>query len=143
MHSGQMFFVRICEVMKTYAVFEQLLEKRGAKIADVVRATGISFSTFADWKNGRIKQPKYERLRMIAEYFDVPVEYLLTGKMPPKESDSGKQYAFSDRAAAYAEMLTRHADLQRLVELAQDADPADVRLVTAVLERMVRNATAK
>lgn len=86
--------------MKTYAVFEQLLEKRGAKIADVVRATGISFSTFADWKNGRISQPKYERLRMIADYFDVPVEYLLTGKMPLKESDSGKQYAsyYTNRA---------------------------------------------
>lgn len=135
--------MRICEVMKTYAVFEQLLEKRGAKIADVVRATGISFSTFADWKNGRISQPKYERLRMIAEYFDVPVEYLLTGKMPPKESDSGKKYAFSDRAAAYAEMLTRHTNLQRLVEAAQNADPDDIRLVTEVLERMTNHATAQ
>lgn len=135
--------MRICEVMKTYTVFEQLLEKRGAKIADVVRATGISFSTFADWKNGRISQPKYERLRMIADYFDVPVEYLLTGKMPPKESESGKKYAFSDRAAAYAEMLTRHAHLQRLVELAQESDPDDIRLVVEILERLKRNATAQ
>ena len=87
--------------------------------------------------------PKYDKLRKIADYFGVPVEYLLTGKMPPKESDSGRQYAFTDRAAAYAEMLTRHAHLQRLVELAQESDPDDIRLVVEILERLKRNATAQ
>lgn len=87
--------------------------------------------------------PKYDKLRKIADYFGVPVEYLLTGKMPLKESDSGKQYAFTDRTAAYAELLTQHAHLQRLMELARDADPDDIRLITEVLERMVRNATAQ
>lgn len=138
MHSGQVKFVRICEAMKTYTIFENLMTQRGVKIADVVHATGISFSTFADWKNGRITQPKYERMKRIADYFGVPVEYLTTGVMPPKESDSGRQYTFSDRAARYAEMLTRNDQLQKLMDSARDADPDDIRLIIEVLDRMKR-----
>lgn len=126
-----------------WEIFEQLLIENGVTMYAVSRATGIAPSTFTDWHKGKTKMPKYDKLRKIAEYFDVPVEYLLTGKMPPKESDSGRQYAFTDRAAAYAEMLTRHAHLQRLVELAQESDPDDIRLVVEILERLKRNATAK
>lgn len=125
-----------------WEIFEKLMIQNGKTMYAVSRATGIAPSTFTDWHKGRTR-PKYDKLKKIAEYFGVPVEYLVTGVMPPKESESGKQYTFTDRAAAYAEMLTRHADLQRLVELAQDADPDDVRLITEVLERMVRNATAQ
>ena len=126
-----------------WEIFEQLLIENGVTMYAVSRATGIAPSTFTDWHKGKTKMPKYDKLRKIADYFGVPVEYLLTGKMPLKESDSGKQYAFTDRAAAYAELLTQHAHLQRLMELARDADPDDIRLITEVLERMVRNATAQ
>ena len=42
------------------------------------KATGIAASTFSDWKSGR-SVPKLDKMKMIADYFDVPLEYLLTG----------------------------------------------------------------
>lgn len=41
----------------------------------VAKATGISRSTFSDWKSGR-SAPKLEKLRRIAEFLEVPVEYI-------------------------------------------------------------------
>lgn len=125
-----------------WEIFEKLLIQNGKTMYAVSRATGIAPSTLSDWHAGRTR-PKYDKLKKIADYFGVPVEYLTTGVMPPKESDSGKQYAFTDRAAAYAEMLTQHKHLQRLVEAAQNADPDDIRLITEVLERMNKNASAE
>lgn len=41
----------------------------------VAQATGISRSTFSDWKSGR-SAPKLDKIRKIAEFLDVPVEYI-------------------------------------------------------------------
>lgn len=41
----------------------------------VAKATGISRSTFSDWKSGR-SSPKQEKLKKIAEYLEIPIEYL-------------------------------------------------------------------
>lgn len=57
-----------------YEKFSKLLQSRGLKAADVSRGTGIHQVIFSDWKRGK-SQPKYDKLRKIAKYFDVPVEY--------------------------------------------------------------------
>ena len=62
-----------------YEIFEKLLKKNNVKTSDVSRATKISASTFSDWKNG-VSQPKPDKLLLIAEYFNVSVDYLMTGK---------------------------------------------------------------
>lgn len=63
-----------------YEIFALLLEKNGVNMSAVSRATGIGLSTFTDWRAGRTKQ-KYDKLKKIADYFAVPVEYLMTGEM--------------------------------------------------------------
>lgn len=69
-----------------YEIYCKLRNKRGVKDSDVVKATGITKSTFSDWKSGRSK-PKNDKLQKIADYFGVPLSYLLTGEleMPTKE----------------------------------------------------------
>lgn len=61
-----------------YESFERLLRERGIRASDVAKATGISSSTFTDWKKGRY-QPKADKLEKIASYFQVPVWYLQDG----------------------------------------------------------------
>ena len=62
-----------------YEVYCKLRDLRGVKDADVVRATGITKSTFSDWKSGR-SEPKKEKLQKIADFFDVSLDYLMTGE---------------------------------------------------------------
>lgn len=68
-----------------YEIYCKLRDERGVRDADVAKTTGISKSTFSDWKSGRGK-PKNEKLKKIADYFGVTIKYLMTGK-----EDSGEQ----------------------------------------------------
>ena len=67
-----------------YEIYCKLRDEKGIKDSDVVKSTGITKSTFSDWKSGRSK-PKNDKLQKIADYFGVSVEYLMTGKEDLKE----------------------------------------------------------
>ncbi len=62
-----------------YQRFEALLKKSGTTVYRVSKATGISNSTFSDWKNGR-STPKADKLKLIAEYFGVSLDALVGGE---------------------------------------------------------------
>lgn len=62
-----------------YEIFIKLAQQKGVTAYKISKATGISQQTFTDWKNGR-STPKQDKLQKIAEYFDVSLEYLMTGK---------------------------------------------------------------
>jgi len=63
--------------MPIYQQFEKLLEKLQIRTAEVSNATGISASTFSDWKNGK-SYLKTDKLQILAEFFKVPIEFFLT-----------------------------------------------------------------
>lgn len=57
-----------------YSKYLELREKNNLTDYKVSKDTGITASTFTDWKNGRSK-PKITKLLILARYFGVPVEY--------------------------------------------------------------------
>ena len=61
-----------------YNIFENLLTMNKTTVYRVSKDTGIAASTFSDWKSGR-SVPKLDKIKIIAGYFDVPLEYMLTG----------------------------------------------------------------
>ena len=62
-----------------YNIFENLLKINKTTVYRVSKDTGIAASTFSDWKSGR-SVPKLDKIKLIANYFDVPLEYMLTGE---------------------------------------------------------------
>lgn len=68
-----------------YDTYQKLLDKYGLKNSDISRATGISNMTLSDWKRG-VSTPKQDKMKKIADYFGVTVDYLMTGKeeAPPE-----------------------------------------------------------
>ena len=64
-----------------YEIYQSLLDKKGLKNADVSRETGISNMTLSDWKRGK-STPKADKIKKIAEFLGVSVDYLLTGQDP-------------------------------------------------------------
>ena len=111
-----------------YEIFQQLLIKKGVTAYKVGKETGIAGSTFTDWKNGR-SEPKQDKLSRIAEYFEVSVEYLRTGKessvvIEMAETDVAlsnmnkrmKEYAL--RLAAMSEDKQKH--VMDLIDLLED-----------------------
>lgn len=59
-----------------YKKFERLLKERNLTSYRVSLDTGIAQSTLSDWKIGRSK-PKVDKLKILADYFGVPIEYFL------------------------------------------------------------------
>ena len=75
------------------------INKSGKKAVDIAASIGVSKGTFSDWKNGR-STPKTEKLRLIADYFGVSLEYMI-GK---DGHDSGSEISGSTRVAIIGEI---------------------------------------
>lgn len=65
------------EVKKlVYEKYVALRESKGVTDYRISVDTGITKSTFTDWKTGRSK-PKIDKLKILADYFGVSIEYFL------------------------------------------------------------------
>lgn len=64
---------------KIYERFDELRETKGVSVYAVSKATGITTTTFTNWKNGKYT-PKQDKLQLISDFFGVSLDYLTTGK---------------------------------------------------------------
>ena len=115
-----------------YSVFEKLLKDRGITAYKVAKDTGVTTATLSSWKTGRY-EPKPEKLKIIADYFGVSVDYLMTGE--EKESD---KYYLNDETAEMAQALFENRDLRVLFDAARDASPEDLKTTYDMLMALKR-----
>lgn len=116
-----------------YKIYCELRELNGLKDADIVRETGITKSTFSDWKSGR-SAPKQDKLQKIADCLNVSLEYLMTGK----EKDGGENYYINDETRDAAQAIFESKDLRLLFDAARDAEPEDLHTVHSMLLALKR-----
>lgn len=60
--------------MNTYERFKALLDSRKVTSYKVSKETHIASSTLSEWKNGK-HEPSAEKIKKIADYFNVPMDY--------------------------------------------------------------------
>ena len=90
-----------------YGIFEELLSINRTTVYKVAKATGISATTFTDWKNGR-STPKADKLKKIADHFGVSIEYML-GAEEAERSPSGIMIPIVGEIRAGAPIITDEA----------------------------------
>ncbi|MFR2781138.1 MAG: helix-turn-helix domain-containing protein [Blautia caecimuris] len=73
-----------------YEIFSELLQKYGVTPYKVSKETGVSQSTLSDWKRG-ISTPKPDKLQKIADYFGVPLTYLLIGNTSEQKKEKSSE----------------------------------------------------
>lgn len=120
-----------------YEVYCKLRDEKGLKDADVVKATGITKSTFSDWKSGRSK-PKQDKLQKIADFLEVSVDYLMTG-----EEKEGDKYYLNDETAQVAQEIFENKELRALFDVQRDMEPEDLKALhqmALALKRKERGA---
>ena len=116
-----------------YSIFEELLQKYGVSTYKVSKDTGIAQSVFSSWKNG-ISTPKQDKMQIIADYFNVSIEYLMTGK----EKEGGETYYFNEETKKIAQKVFENKSLRMLMDAAQDATPEDIETVHSMLLALKR-----
>ena len=56
--------------------FSELIEARGITAYKLSKETGLSQALISQWKNGK-QVPSADKLLLVAEYFDVSMDYLM------------------------------------------------------------------
>ncbi len=79
-----------------YRLFENLLKTHKTTVYRVAKATGISSSTFTDWKNGR-STPKADKLVLIADYFNVSLDVFFGAPHAKKSSEAALLTAMAEK----------------------------------------------
>lgn len=114
-----------------YKIYCKLRDERKVKDADVVRETGITKSTFSDWKSGR-SNPKQDKLQKIADYFGVTVDYLMTGKTEKESETELKPKDEKD----IKNILANTEQLLKQEGLMFDGNPASPEAIESILSAM-------
>ncbi len=113
-----------------YEIYEQLLQQNGITSYKVSKDTGIAQSVFSSWKTG-VSTPKQDKLKIIADYFGVTVDYLMG-----VERDKNVQYYLNDETAKIAQEVFENKELRILFDAGRNARPEDIRFAAEMLKRM-------
>lgn len=116
-----------------YEIFERLLKSRGLKAADVVRGTGLPSSLFSEWKRGK-SNPKADKLQLIADFFGVPLEYLMTGE----EKEGGETYYLNDETREIAQEIFENPDLRSLFDMSRKMPPERLKAHIEFIEKLYK-----
>lgn len=121
-----------------YEIYCQIRDAAGCKDADVSKATGISKSTFSDWKSGRSK-PKQEKLQKIADYFGVSVDYLMTGKNSSNIKvidENDNVIVLDDEALELIDSLRKNPEMRMLFSVSKKATKEDIIKAVKIIEAL-------
>lgn len=110
-----------------YKKFQQLLEAADTTPYQVGKATGISASTFSEWKKGTYT-PKPDKIQKIADYFEVPVSYFY-------DDEEQKQTYYKNLATNYLAQKLRD-DQKALMRSAVDLSPEEVVAVDMFIKAL-------
>ena len=114
-----------------YSIFEELLQKYGVSTYKVSKDTGIAQSVFSSWKNG-ISTPKQDKMQIIADYFNVSIEYLMTGK----EKEGGETYYINDETREIAQEIFENPDLKSLFDMSRKMTPERLKAHIEFIKKM-------
>lgn len=100
-----------------YEYYAQLRDKFHLSDYRVAQMTGIPKSTFSAWKNGTYK-PKEEKIKKLAELFNVEPKYFSDGILIEKTESSSTTKRLLEYAEGYEQaliLLKQYPKLQALV----------------------------
>lgn len=114
-----------------YDIFMHLCQKNDVSVYQVCRATGVPASTMSDWKSGK-SIPKVDKLKAIADYFGVTIDYLVTGKETEHEP-----YYYNEESREIANFLFKNPQYATLFKSVRDVPPGDLQMVQSLLDRLI------
>jgi len=104
----------------------ELLKERNISEYQLCKACNINQSTFTTWKTEN-RVPHTMRLKQIAEYLNVSLDYLVYGNK--KES-----YYINPDAEKVAQALLERPELKVLFETSRDISADDLKVVQAMID---------
>ena len=108
-----------------------ICKDRKIPISKLERDLGYSNGYIGQLRKGTFPN---DRLKEIAEYLEVSIDYLMTGK----EKEGGETYYFNEETKKIAQKVFENKNLRMLMDSAQDATPEDIETVHSMLLALKR-----
>ena len=110
----------------TSEIIRTLCKERGIAVNALEKILGFSTGSLSK-KDVAIKS---DRLFAIAQYFNVPMEYLMTGEMPDQD------YYVDQDVADLAEALRTRPEMKIVFDASKDVSRKNLLMVAELLERL-------
>ena len=108
-------------------VFRQLRLEDGLTQAELSAKIGISRSTIGMYETGA-REPDFETLERIADFFHVDIDYLLgRADRTALSSEPAEDYYVNDETAKAAQEIFENKELRALFDVQRDMEPEDLR----------------
>lgn len=119
-------------------VLKSLRKSEGLTQTDLASALNISRSAIGMYESGA-REPDFETLEMIADYFNVDVDYLMgrtnkTTKLINPNADS--HYYLNEETRAIAQDIYENPDLRILFDASKNTTPEDLKFIIEMVKRM-------
>ena len=108
-----------------------ICKDRKIPISKLERDLGYSNGYIGQLRKGTFPN---DRLKEIAEYLEVSIDYLMTGE----EKAGGETYYFNEETKKIAQKVFENKSLRMLMDSAQDATPEDIETVHSMLLALKR-----
>lgn len=108
-----------------------ICKDRKIPISKLERDLGYSNGYIGQLRKGTFPN---DRLKEIAEYLEVSIDYLMTGK----EKEGGETYYINEETKEIAQKVFENKSLRMLMDSAQDATPEDIETVHSMLLALKR-----
>lgn len=122
-------------------VFKSLRIASGLTQEELAQKLHISRSRVGMYETGA-RQPDYETLEAIADFFNVDMDYLL-GRSTKTTVIPNTGYYLNPETAKVAQEVFENRDLRILFDAARDASPEDIKTATGVLKALLAKERGK
>ena len=108
---------------------KELCKDRNIPISKLERACGFSNGYIAKLKKGTMPNDK---LQIVADYFNVSVEYLMTGE------DQAAPYYLNDETRELAQFLFENPNYKVMFDAVRKVKPEDIEFIRQMIDRASR-----
>jgi transcriptional regulator with XRE-family HTH domain len=118
-------------------VFKERLVKlrvdKGLSQYELAKILKLSRGQISNYELGS-RQPDYETLTQLADFFDVSTDYLLGRTNDPSLSDT--QHVNSDEALEYLDELHKRPEMKTLFQVGRKASKEDIETAITIIEAL-------
>ena len=119
--------------MTLFERIEELRNSRGISQGKLEKELGFSNGSISKWKNST---PNPERLKKLADYFGVSVEYLMTG-----EEQNG--YYLNEETAKLAQEMFEDEDMRSLFDMKRKMPPERFKSHMEFMKNLYKQETGE
>lgn len=116
--------------MDSVELVKKICKERKIPISKLERDCGFSNGYIRKLKEGKFPS---DRLQIIAEYLNLPVEYLMTGEI------AEQHYYIDEKTREMAQFLFEHPGHRVLFDASRKLRPEDLEAIIQIINRMGEN----